>query len=340
MSTWIDHKYVGLLSTQLDRFSKKTDKLYNCRCPFCGDSQKNKWKARGYIYDINGKLNFKCHNCGHGTNLSGLLNHVDSHLNKQYKIEMFKEGHSNTIPKKMESNPLIQIERFQPKFRNKNVLDKIATRVESLDEFHPVQSFLRKRKIPRDKWEFLYYVDSVQKLEQLSPKYKDRMIGEEGRLVIPFFNRNNELVGVTCRALGNERLRYLTIKIIEDEPLIFNINNISKSTFVYVTEGPIDSMFLPNAIAVGSSDLKKVKKYVDNFILVYDNQPRNKQLVSIMNDMIDDNQMVIWPSGIKYKDVNDMVMGGMKDREIQDIIDKNTFSGLELKLAFTQWSRI
>jgi hypothetical protein len=166
------------------------------------------------------------------------------------------------------------------------------------------------------------------------------MIGEEGRLVIPFYNKKNELVGVTCRALGDERLRYLTVKIIEDQPLIYNLNNISMDKFVYVTEGPIDSMFLPNAIAVGSSDLKKVKKYVDKFTLVYDNQPRNKQLVSVMNDMIEDNQMVIWPSNVKYKDINDMVMGGMKNREILDIIDKNTFSGLELKLAFTQWSRV
>ena len=336
MSTWIDHKYVGLLSTQLDRFSKKTNNLYNFRCPFCGDSQKNKWKARGYVYDISGKLNYKCHNCGHGTNLYGLINHLDTHLAKQYKIEMFKEGHSNTIPKPVESKPMT----FKPKFRQKNILDTIASKVDCLDEHHPVQSFLRSRKIPKDKWDNLYFIDNIQKLELLSPKYKDRMIGEEGRLVIPFYNKKNELVAVTCRALGDERLRYLTVKIIEDEPLIYNLNNISMDKFVYVTEGPIDSMFLPNAIAVGSSDLKKVKKYVDKFTLVYDNQPRNKQLVSVMNDMIEDNKMVIWPSNVKYKDINDMVMGGMKSREILDIIDKNTFSGLELKLAFTQWSRV
>ena len=93
---WIEDKYVGLLSPQLEVFKKLKDNNYNFRCPFCGDSQKSKWKARGYIYPIKDKLNYKCHNCGHGTNLYGLLKHVDPYLAKQYNVEKFKEGKANT----------------------------------------------------------------------------------------------------------------------------------------------------------------------------------------------------------------------------------------------------
>ena len=333
MSAWIDHKYVGLLSPRLDRFARKSDKLYNFRCPFCGDSQKNKWKARGYIYDVKGKLNFKCHNCGHGTSMGGLLEHIDSFLHQQYKVEKFKEGHSNTVPKATNTLPM----DFTPKFKPKTLLDEMMVTVESLPEDHPCKIFCINRMIPVEKYKELYYIDDVQKLEQISDKYKDRIVGSEPRLVIPFYSKDGKLIAVTCRALGDERLRYLTVKIDENVPLIYNLDKIDINRPIFVTEGPIDSMFLENAIAVGGSDLKRVEKAVDGeLIFVFDNQPRNKELVNIMNAMTN-HKMVIWPKNIEEKDINDMILAG---REVSEIIHMNTFSGLSLKLAISQWSKI
>jgi len=330
MSTWIDHKYINLLSPQLERFTRKSNKLFNFRCPFCGDSQKNKWKARGYVYDIKGNLNFKCHNCGHSTSLGGLLQHIDPFLFKQFKIEKFTEGHSNTVPKQVKAEL-----DFTPKFKPKSILDELMTKVDTLDEDHPAKLFCKKRQIPVEKHKELYYIDDVQNLEQLSDKYKDRIIGNEPRLVIPFYSAKDQLIGVTCRALGNERLRYITLKI-NDEPLVYNLDKIDKSKTVFVTEGPLDSMFLPNAIAVGGSDLKRVTDLNLDAVYVFDNQPRNKELVNIMNSMTD-YKMVVWPKNIEEKDINDMVIAG---REVQEIIHMNTFSGLSLKLAISQWSKI
>lgn len=330
MSTWIDHKYINLLSPQLERFTRKSNKLFNFRCPFCGDSQKNKWKARGYVYDIKGNLNFKCHNCGHSTSLGGLLQHIDPFLFKQFKIEKFTEGHSNTVPKQVKAEL-----DFTPKFKPKSILDELMTKVDTLDEDHPAKLFCKKRQIPVEKLKELYYIEDVQNLEQLSDKYKDRIIGNEPRLVIPFYSAKDQLIGVTCRALGNERLRYITLKI-NDEPLVYNLDKIDKSKTVFVTEGPLDSMFLPNAIAVGGSDLKRVTDLNLDAVYVFDNQPRNKELVNIMNSMTD-YKMVVWPKNIEEKDINDMVIAG---REVQEIIHMNTFSGLSLKLAISQWSKI
>ena len=333
MSTWIDHKYVGLLSPQLDRFARKSEKLYNFRCPYCGDSQRNKWKARGYIYDVKGKLNFKCHNCGHGTSMGGLLEHIDSYLHQQYKVEKFKEGHSNTVPKTTNTLPM----DFTPKFKPKTLLDEMMVTVESLPDDHPCKIFCTKRQIPEEKLKGLYYIDDVQKLEQISDKYKDRIIGSEPRLVIPFYSKDGKLIAITCRALGDERLRYLTVKIDEDMPLIYNLDKIDISKTVYVTEGPIDSMFLDNAIAVGGSDLKRVDKFVQGeLVYVFDNQPRNKELINIMSS-ITEQKMVVWPKNIEEKDINDMIIAG---REVSEIISMNTFSGLSLKLAISQWSKI
>ena len=110
---------------------------------------------------------------------------------------------------------------------------------------------------------------------------------------------------------------------------------MDKSKTVYVTEGPIDSLFLPNSIAVGGSDLKRVLDNGYNFVFVFDNEPRNKELLKIMDSMID-YKMVVWPKNIYEKDINDMIL---KDREILDIIDNNTFSGLRLKMALSAWRK-
>ena len=62
---YIDQKYLLLVSPQLKLFKKKSDGLYNFRCPYCGDSQKSRTKARGYVFRKKNDLFYKCHNCGH-----------------------------------------------------------------------------------------------------------------------------------------------------------------------------------------------------------------------------------------------------------------------------------
>ena len=204
----------------------------------------------------------------------------------------------------------------------------------------PAEDYLRSRKIPKKRWKELYYVDNMQKMEQLSERYKGRIVGEEGRLVIPFFNRDSKIVGVTCRALGSERLRYVAIRIDEDQPMVYNLAKIDITKNVYVTEGPLDSLFLPNAVAAGSSDLNSITQSIpkDKLILVFDNEPRNAEIVKIIGKAVEsDFRMVIWPSSIKEKDINQMVISGIA---VQDIINQNTFDGLELKLKYTQWKKI
>ena len=60
----VDSKFIGLVSSRLQKFKKIKTDLYNFRCPICGDSQKNKSKTRGYLYSVKEDVNFMCHNCG------------------------------------------------------------------------------------------------------------------------------------------------------------------------------------------------------------------------------------------------------------------------------------
>ena len=171
-------------------------------------------------------------------------------------------------------------------------------------------------------------------------RYEGRIIGNEGRLVIPFYNRDNVLVGVTCRALGDERLRYVSIRIDQYSPMVYNLNNVDITKPIYVTEGPIDSMFLDNAVATGNSDLVTLKNILplDKMIFIFDNQPRNKELVKIMERATEQNiNMVIWPENILEKDINDMIL---KEIDVHSIISTRSFNGLSLKLEFTKWRKV
>jgi predicted RNA-binding Zn-ribbon protein involved in translation (DUF1610 family) len=334
MSEYIDIKYVNLLSPRLDRFKVKTNNPFtaNFRCPICGDSKKNKHKARGYVYVRRNGVLYKCHNCGYGASLGNFIKEVDPHLYSQYTMERYKEG--NVRQAHANVTNLMTFE--QPVFNKKSILDELCVPVRGT----PAEIYLKKRNIPESKWNGLYYVDDIEKLEKLSSQYEGRIVGNEGRLVVPFYNRDNVLVGVTCRALGDERLRYVSIRINQDSPMVYNLNKVDITKPIYVTEGPIDSMFLDNAVAAGNSDLITLKNILplDKMIFIFDNQPRNKELVKIMERATEQNiNMVIWPENILEKDINDMIL---KEIDVHSIISTRSFNGLSLKLEFTKWRKI
>ena len=334
---WIDQKYLNLLSPKLERFKRKSDNLYNCRCPICGDSKKNKFKARGYVYDVKNSLAYKCHNCGFSGGIGKLIEQVDPHLHNQYKLERYKEKdnrQSNTATKFV----------YKPDFSEyqKDPLSNVK-RIKDLEFFHPAVQYIVKRQIPMEIARELCYVDNIQKLEDLFPEYKNRLIGKEERILIPCYTRDKKLIGLTCRGINNDRLRYVTIKAIKDHPLVFGLDKVDISKTIYVLEGPIDSMFVDNSISVGGSDFKRIANFAakDMFVMVYDNQPRNKELISIMERSIEDGyKIVIWPDNIKEKDINEMILAGKSKDEVFKIINSNACSDLTAKLKFKEWRKI
>ena len=332
MSEWINRKYAGIVSNRLDRFQVKSNQPYtaNFRCPICGDSKTNKWKARGYLFSKKGGIFYKCHNCSFSANLGNFLKQVDPTLHKQYIFERFAEG-------KQSNNNVTAFTFEQPKFKPKNILDNLFVPVKGT----PAEDYLRARQIPEDKWLSLYYVEDSQTLEQLSDKYKGRVLGSDPRIAVPFYNNDDELVAVNCRAINDSKLRYITVRIDNNAPLIYNLNKIDRTKTVYVTEGPFDSMFLDNSVAVGSSDLNAVSRVLDrnNVVLVFDNQPRNRQLIDTMVSAASDQyKVVVWPSLVQQKDINEMVLNGVDN--VKEIIDNNTLCGLALSVRLNQWKKV
>ena len=145
------------------------------------------------------------------------------------------------------------------------------------------------------------------------------------------------------RALGESKLRYITVKLHDDNSKVFGLDRIDQDKLVYVLEGPIDSLFLDNAVATADSNLESITSVLDKskVALVFDNEPRNKEIVKKMEKAIDEHfNVVIWPPMIEKKDINDMVLDGFSPDEIQDIIDNNTFVNLRAKMEFVNWKKV
>ena len=329
---WVDKKYLRLISSRFRNSRWKNEDLLNHACPYCGDSEKNTHKARGYHFVYKDTFFYKCHNCGESKGFASFLKDQDNTLWKQYCVEKFykKEPIINKTP----------VPKSKIIFKD-DPLKKVGC-VKAIDD-QRARDYLNVRKVPKDKWDELYYIENCQALSQLDYKYKERVFGNDPRLVIPFYTRQGKLIGVSGRALNNNKLRYLTLKFDETQPLIYGLRTVDYNKRVYVTEGPIDSLFLQNAIAVAGSDFSKLKSIVpvEQAIVVFDNEPRNPEIIKHLSQMIEAGFTVcIWPKTIREKDINDMVLNGLSSTIIEDTINKNKFSGLSAKMALSDWSKV
>ena len=320
---YVDVKYINLISSRFQKFKKVNNNLYNFRCPICGDSQKNKNKARGYLYQVKNNTNFKCHNCGVNVSFNNFLKQIDTTIHKQYIFEKFKEGH--TGKNFTAEEPVFKFDT--PKFKPKLDLPKAKENIEA-------KKYLESRKLNPDKF---YYTDTFKSLANSFKVVFDDTTKDEPRIIIPLFYQNT-LVGFQGRSLGPNKIKYITIMLDDDAPKIYGLDEVQKSKTVYITEGPFDSTFIRNAIALCGADGDVAKWGIDNCVWIYDNEPRNSEILSRISRVIGDGQkVVIWPSSIKEKDINDMVLSGL---DVQSVIESNTYSGLEAKLKFTTWKKI
>ena len=337
MSVFIDRSFLLQVSPKLQRFTKKKDDLYNFRCPLCGDSQKNKLKSRGYIFRKKNDYFYMCHNCGVSTTFYNFLKQVDPNLLQEYQLERYKNGETgnNNYPKP----EFEEAKQSAPVFRQKIPLESI----DSLPEEHFAKTYVRSRQIPESFYSQLYFAPDFRKFVKELGIEKEGLKEDDPRLVIPFYDENKNLVAFQGRALGESKLRYITVKLHDDNSKVFGLDRIDQDKLVYVLEGPIDSLFLNNAVATADSNLESITNVLDKskVALVFDNEPRNKEIVKKMEKAIDEHfNVVIWPPMIEKKDINDMILDGFSPDEIQDIIDNNTFVNLRAKMEFVNWKKV
>ena len=319
----IDIKYINLVSARLQKFKRVKANLYNFRCPICGDSQKNKSKTRGYLYSIKNDINYKCHNCGASLSFNNFLKKMDVSLHKSYCLEKFKDG--KTGRRGMQTNePKFVFEK--PKFSQRIVLPLCS-------EVELGRTYLQNRKIDPTKF---YYAENFDEFVQTFEGVDYGYMGKEPRIIIPLYC-DKDLIGFQGRSLNSKSIKYITVMLKEGAPKIYGLDNIEKDSRVYITEGPFDSTFIRNAIAMCGADIDISDLGIDNPVYIYDNEPRNREILNRFSRTIDSgDSIVIWPSHIKEKDINDMVIAG---HDVENLIKSNTYSGLEAKLKFNNWKR-
>ena len=319
----VDSKFISLVSSRLQKFKRVKAGLFNFRCPICGDSQKNKSKTRGYLYEVKANTNFKCHNCGASMSLNNFLKKIDPVIQKQYALEKFKEGHTGR-------NFVVDEPEFKfeaPKFKTKIKLPKAI-------ENPRAAGYLMARKLDPSKF---FYAEKFKKFaNSLKPTF-DSEKHDEDRIIIPLYYEKN-LIGFQGRSIDPNPVKYITVMLDDDAPKIYGLDNIRTDAPVYITEGPFDSTLTRNAIAMCGADLDISRWGISNPVWIYDNEPRNREITNRIAKTIDaGDSVVIWPNGIDDKDINDMVMSGL---DVQSVIDSNTYSGLEAQLKFTTWKKI
>ena len=321
----VDSKYIGLVSSRLQKFKRVKADLYNFRCPICGDSQKHKNKARGYFYQVKTNTNFKCHNCGASSSFNNFLKQIDSTLHKQYTMEKFKEGFAGGRNFVVDEPKL---EFKKPVFKKKLDLPK-ATEVPIAKEY------LEKRKLDPSKFYFAY---KFKEWTNTQKQTFDTIGRDESRIIIPMYDEDKILIGFQGRSLGPNSVKYITVMINEDAPKIYGLDKIDNEKPIYIIEGPFDATLVQNGVAMCGSDLDIRSFGWSDCIYVYDNEPRNREIVNRIDKTINGGyKVVIWPTSIVEKDINDMVLGGHK---IMSVLESNTYSGLQAKVKFNNWKKI
>jgi len=338
MSVYIDRSFLLRISPRLSKFTQKKDDLYNFRCPLCGDSQKNKNLARGYIYRKKNDYFYKCWNCAASISFYNFLEKVEPSMVKEYSLERYKNGETGTHNYK---KPKFEEFKNTPVFKKKTKINLKS--INQLPDGHFAKDYCINRQIPQNKLSNLYYSPDFKKfIEELGVEKKG-LVDNDKRLVIPFYDKEGQLTMVQGRALGESKMRYISVKILDDTRKVFGVDQVNEEEMIYVVEGPIDSLFLDNSVATADSNLTSITELFDKskVTLIFDNEPRNKEIVKLMNKAIENHyNVVIWPEMITKKDINEMILDGFTKEELQDIIHNNTFVNLRAKMEFVNWKKI
>ena len=325
MSSYIDLKFINDLSSRLQQFKRKTDSLFNFRCPYCGDSEKNKTKARGYLYRKKNDMFYKCHNCGVGASLGNFIKHLDPKMYSEYVLERYKGSAPTTQKPEFDFKPT--------KFKDYSILDELK-RISDLPEDHPVYKYVKNRLIPPKYYDKLYLANKFHNFaNKVKPNtFKERY--DHPRLIIPFFDVDGKVFAFQGRAFGKEQPKYITIKFDEQKQKVFGLDRVNLQQHIHIVEGPIDSFFIDNCIAAAGADLT-INISPDNITYIFDNEPRNKEIIKRMETIIDKGyNVVIWPDSIQSKDVNEMLMTKeISLQQLPSLISTNTYSRLS---ALTQ----
>jgi transcription elongation factor Elf1 len=335
MVDFVDIQYAQTLAARLDNFRIRSTNPYkiNFRCPLCGDSQKSRSKARGWLLERDNSFFYYCHNCGESQSFSFFLKNIDPLAYNDYIAEKF-------IKKDTKEKPILPQEKFAFPKTQKNDPLKSIKKVSQLEWNHPIKKYIEKRQIPANQHYRLYYASKFKTwINGIIPDKFTNVNQDEPRLVIPFLDKDKKVFGVSARGFDPNGIRYITI-MFETRPKIFGLDSVDFNKQYYIVEGAIDSFFIQNSVAMAGADanVSVLENAHENAVFVFDAEPRNKEIHKRMEKVIDGGYKIcIWPKDVPGKDINEMYLNGLKN--VSSVIRQNIYKGLEAKLRFTEWRK-
>lgn len=282
---------------------RKYQNVFNAECPVCKEG-KSAGRSRRLFYFPN-KQYFYCHNCA-----------------KSWKpFEWVKEISGLTVPEILRRNKTKAEDSGGTPIINKPLPPpRLETEIadlpdESVDLTDPRQmDFYKNNKFVKIGLEYCKkrrLFTAVNSCKKFYVSVGDKI--HKNRLVIPFYDQNGKISCYQTRSLlDNQFPRYLT-KYGEKD--LFNVSNINPAIpYVFVFEGPIDSMFVSNGVAIASltptekqeNTLRSFLGY--NLIYVFDNDKQNGETKRRVEKHIQSGKAVfIWPQEFRaYKDFNEV----------------------------------
>lgn len=341
MALWHDEKYLRLLSPQLELFKQKQPHTYNFRCPLCGDSEKTRTKARGYVFPAGQKLMFKCHNCSVAIPFSSLLKKMNGGLWNDYLLESLDTAARPSKPVEEPTQPPVPTRIPQAA-----ALSPLSAYAEPTSPLHAVYAYAKNRLLPDVAFTRLFATDRAHSwiLPLVGPEKAEKVGDGEPYLVQPLRLTDGTWYGAQLRHLN--RKDYLTFRWSHDPLKTFGLEAWDWTKLTIFVEGPLDACFIPNAIATCGSDLLGTARILEEQdimtpslprLFVWDNEPRNKEVTRHIRTAIRLGEaVVIWPKHYP-KDINDMVKAGISVADIMKTIDQRTYTGLMAELEFEQW---
>jgi hypothetical protein len=223
----------------------------------------------------------------------------------------------------------------EPKFEFAKPVFKKKLDLPKASEIPIAKEYLEKRKLNPEKF---YYAHKFKEWTNTQKQTFNNLFKDECRIIIPMHDPENNLIGFQGRALGPSPNKYITVMLSDDVPKIYGLDQVDSSKSIYIVEGPFDSTFVQNAVAMCGSDVDIRSFGWSDYIYVFDNEPRNREIVNRISKTINrGDKVIIWPTSIQQKDINDMVLAGLN---VMDVLKSSTYTGLEAKIKFNNWKKI
>jgi hypothetical protein len=308
---------------------------YQASCPICREGKS--WLKKQRCYYIVKKNIIHCHNCGwHGNPVNWIM-------------EVSGDSFSQVMSSSQDYDT-VNIENFS-KPKNKKIdyelpCDCIDIEDEEQLEFFNYEPVIKKALEVLNHRRLLSAINRPKKYYVTLNDFV-----HENRLIIPFYDENNKIVFYQSRKLldSDKKAKYLSKK--DSERSLFNIDKVDENIpYIFITEGPLDSTFIRNGIALAGisesgSDIftEKQKLQIQLFplhelIFVLDNQWNDQTSKKKSKALLEAGKRVfVWPKEYReFKDLNDVCVAYKLDEFPYKFIQKNSYSGMTGKMKISE----